>query len=83
VEPPPPTLKIRGINLHRGIAPRVTIRGENVPVLHASEKEILIAPLAHLMSGTLAVEVEPGLAAEMELNLAGPVPNGAEKGTHE
>lgn len=67
-----PTLKIRGINLHRALAPRVTIRGESVPVLHASEKEIHIAPRAQLMSGTLSIEVEPGVVTEMELNFPEP-----------
>ena len=44
---PLPLLKIRGINLLRGADPKVTIGGEAVPVIRASEKEILVAPHAH------------------------------------
>ena len=65
----PPLLKIRGINLLRGADPKVTIGGEAVPVIRASERELLVAPHAHLLSGTLAVEVEPGVFTETELQL--------------
>jgi len=50
--------------------PEVRIGGEKVPVLQANERELLVAPLAHQMSGTLAVEIEPGNVAEAEFNLA-------------
>lgn len=66
----PPLIKIRGNNLFRDRPPRVTIRGERVPVIQASENEILVAPHAHLLSGTLALEVEPGVGTEFELHLA-------------
>jgi hypothetical protein len=65
----PPLLRISGVNLLRGVEPRVTIQGEAVPVLKATEKEIIVAPHAHLLSGTLAVEVEPGVMVETEFQL--------------
>ena len=65
-----PLLRIRGLNLMRDRQPEVRIGGEKVPVLQANERELLVAPLAHQMSGTLAVEIEPGNVAEAEFNLA-------------
>jgi hypothetical protein len=62
-------LRISGVNLVRGVTPRVTIQGERVPVLGANEKEILVAPHPHLLSGTLAVEVEPGVVTEVRFQL--------------
>lgn len=62
-------LRIRGLNLMRDRQPEVRIGGERVAVLQANERELLVAPLAHQMSGTLAVEIEPGNIVETELNL--------------
>ena len=65
----PPLLRIRGINLVGATQPKVTIGGEAMPVLRANEREIVIAPPTRILSGTLAVEVAPGVTAETELNL--------------
>jgi hypothetical protein len=65
-----PLLRIRGQNLMSERQPAVRIAGEAVPVLQASERELLIAPRAHQLSGTLAVEVEPGNVVEAEFDLS-------------
>jgi len=69
----PPLLRIRGINLVRDSQPKVTIGGETVQVIKATEKEIVVAPHAHLLSGTLAVEVEPGVFTQTEIELPEPL----------
>lgn len=61
-------LRIRGNNLMRGGPPEVRIRGEKVPILQANERELLVAPLAHQMSGTVEIEIEPGLVAKSEFD---------------
>ncbi len=63
-----PLLRIRGQNLMTERQPEVRIGGECVPVLQANERELLVAPLAHQLSGTLAVEVEPGNVVETEFD---------------
>jgi hypothetical protein len=68
----PPLLKIRGINLVREAPPKVMIGGEAVPVIKATEREIVVAPHAHMLSGTLAVEVEPGVMAQTEIQFPQP-----------
>lgn len=67
-------LRIRGHNLMRDRAPQVRIGGENVKVLKATEKELLVAPLAHQTGGAIVIETEPGMTAETEFDL---YPNGA------
>lgn len=61
-------LRIRGINLMRNEQPRVSIGGEPVPVLNASDKEILIAPMAHQMGGAIEIETAPGMATALEFD---------------
>jgi hypothetical protein len=68
----PPLLRIRGINLLREAQPKVMIGGEAVPVIRATEREIVVAPHAHILSGTLAVEVEPGVVTETLIELPHP-----------
>lgn len=53
-------LRIRGQNLTADGPPRVRIGGETVPVVRASDNELVIAPLAHQFSGTVEVETTPG-----------------------
>lgn len=62
-------LRIRGHNLMRDSAPQVKIGGETVPVLKATEKELLVAPLAHQMGGSIVIETAPGSLAETEFDL--------------
>jgi hypothetical protein len=63
-------LRIRGHNLlmESGASPTVRIGGEQVPVLHAGEKGLVVAPLPHQFSGTLSVEPSPGVVAVKEFN---------------
>ena len=58
-------LRIRGHNLMRERAPQVRIGGEAVPVLKATDKELLVAPLAHQMGGKIVIETEPGMPGMM------------------
>jgi hypothetical protein len=52
----PNLLRVRGRNLVQGRAPRVSIGGEAVSVLKASDDELVLAPLAHQMSGMMMIE---------------------------
>jgi len=65
-----PLLRIRGRNLQHNGSPRVSIGGQAVSVLKASDQELVIAPMAHQFAGTLSIETAPGSKAEMPLNLA-------------
>jgi hypothetical protein len=65
-----PLLRIRGDNFVAGSSPpTVRIGGERVPVLHASTRELVVAPLAHQLAGSLTVETEPGSVAEFDFDL--------------
>jgi hypothetical protein len=64
-----PLLRIHGRNLALKGTPTVTISGESVPVLAASDQELLLAPLPHQLSGTLAVETEPGTSVQTSFNV--------------
>ncbi|HEY3063444.1 MAG TPA: hypothetical protein VGL99_31115 [Chloroflexota bacterium] len=59
-----PLLRIRGRNLMQQGQPAVRIDGEAVTVLEASVHELLVAPLAHQLSGTLSIETAPGTLVE-------------------
>ncbi|MBD1844528.1 IPT/TIG domain-containing protein [Cyanobacteria bacterium FACHB-63] len=61
-------LRIRGLNLKQDQDPSVRIGGEPVTVLEANDRELLVAPLSHQMSGALEVETAPGIIATTELN---------------
>jgi hypothetical protein len=71
-QPGTPLLRIRGNNLMRERPPEVRIRGERVPVLQASEREILVAPLPHQLAGMLSVETETGATVETPFDLGEP-----------
>jgi hypothetical protein len=75
-------LRIRGHNLMRERAPQVKIGGENVPVLKATEKELLVAPLAHQMGGSIVIETAPGSLAETEFDLLRMRPTVEEMGSN-
>lgn len=64
-----PLLRIRGRNLMRHGLPRVSLAGQPVSVLEASDREILIAPESHQFSGTLSIETAPGQVAQMAIDL--------------
>jgi len=66
-----PLIRVKGINLVRGNLPTVRIGGEKVPVLQAGKRELVLAPLAHQMSGTLEIETAPGMVVTEELPAAG------------
>lgn len=69
-EPASPLLRIRGRNLVRNGTPRVSIGGEAVSVVKASDDEVLIAPRPHQFAGTLSLEHGPQSRAEMAFDLA-------------
>lgn len=71
-------LRIRGLNLlGANSQPSVRIGGEEATIVHASENEIVVAPLAHQFGGDLVLETDPGVltAAKMP-QVTSPSPNG-------
>ena len=62
-------VRIRGRNLVRDGLPHVTVAGEHVGVVKASDSEILIAPQKHQMYGKLTVEHSPDLASSIAFDL--------------
>lgn len=76
-------LRIRGRHLVRDGVPRVTVAGEAVGVVRASDSEIVIAPQKHQMHGNLTVEPGPELASTLAFDLRPfwrETPNGASNG---
>jgi hypothetical protein len=76
---PLPVLRVRGRNLSHGGPPHVSIGGEPVHVLSASENELLVRPGAHQLAGTLSVETAPGTIVSGDFDALGstpPVSNG-------
>ena len=78
VDDAPPIMRIRGHNLVTGgFRPVVRIAGETVPILQATEQEIVVAPLAQQLgtTGSIEVEVAPGVRLTADVPAAtGPVP---------
>ena len=64
-----PLIRVRGRNLMTAGVPRVTIGGEPVRVVRADENEVVIAPLAHQMSGELLIETTPDSVARSGFDL--------------
>jgi hypothetical protein len=64
-----PLMRIRGHNLMREQPPQVRVMGELIPVLKATDRELLVAPLAHQLGGTLEVEIAPGFISATEFDL--------------
>jgi hypothetical protein len=62
-----PLIRVRGHNLVRDGMPKVSIGGERVNVLEAGRRELVIAPLAHQLGGTLEIETAPGIVATVEI----------------
>jgi hypothetical protein len=68
--PQTPLIRVRGRNLVReGASPTVRIGGEAVPVLQANKRELLLAPMAHQLGGTMEIETAPGVVVTRELGL--------------
>jgi hypothetical protein len=67
-----PLLRIRGRNLADEGKTEVTIGGERVEVLEAKENELLLAPLAHQMSGTLEIRTAPDQSGSAEFHIVMP-----------
>ena len=59
-------LRVTGRSLMQDQPPLVHIDGEAVPVLRATEREVVVAALPKHTSGTLTVETAPGVAATKE-----------------
>ena len=49
--------------------PKVNIEGEPVSVLQANERELLLAPKAHQISGMLTIETEPDFSTQTAFDL--------------
>jgi hypothetical protein len=79
-DPAQKLLRIRGENLMRRGAPKVEIEGEPVSVLRASEREVLVAPMAHQFGGTLRIETESDYATQAAFDLRPRMNNGAAGG---
>lgn len=67
------TLRVRGLNLAGEAGTQVRIGGEQVTVIEASDKELILAPSAHQFAGTLAVELAPGMLTQTQFDLAGEI----------
>lgn len=65
-------LRIHGQNLVQDDAPRVRIGNEQVPLLRANHRELLVAALPHQRGGIVTVEASPGVFAEKEFQLDAP-----------
>jgi hypothetical protein len=65
----PPLLRVRGYNLADGGAPRVTLGGELVAVVKATDRELLLAPATHQWAGELSVTSNGGLATTLAFDL--------------
>jgi hypothetical protein len=62
-------LRLRGRNLMQHRAPAVSIGGESVRVLRASPEEVVVAPLAHQLSGTLELRTDDGEQTALAFDL--------------
>ena len=62
-------VRVRGRNFARGGVPRVTIGGEPVAVVATADNEIMLAPLAHQLSGEVTVATSPDFATSMAFDL--------------
>jgi hypothetical protein len=69
-----PLLRARGHNLTGGaaggsLAPRVTLGGQAMAVVKATDRELLLAPEPHQWAGELSVATSPGLATTLSFDL--------------
>jgi hypothetical protein len=65
----PDRLRLRGRNLVHSGPPRVLIGGEAVSVLSADEREVVIAPKPHQLSGQLTIATTPELVSSTAFDL--------------
>ena len=70
-----PLLRVSGHNLMASgsagkAAPRVTLGGQPVPVVKATDRELLLAPQAHQWAGELSVVHGDGLPATLSFDLS-------------
>jgi hypothetical protein len=73
----PPLIRLRGRNLLGGGGrPRVTLGGEAMAVVSASDRELLLAPQSHQWAGELAVIPPSGPAAALTFDLTPFAPPG-------
>ena len=64
-------IRVRGRNLLKdGRPPRVTIAGEPVSVVRATESELLLAPASHQLAGQMSLAHDPGEQAELYFDAA-------------
>ena len=62
-------LRIHGVNLAGDRVPRVRIDAEDVPVLSATDREVVVRPSRSQFAGTLALEPAPGAIAEISFDV--------------
>ncbi len=67
-------VRVQGLNLAEGGQPLVRVDGEDVTVLEASDRELVLSPLPHQLVGTLALEMPTGAATQVDFDLV-PEPN--------
>lgn len=68
----PSLIRIHGSNLKQLHDPTVRIDGRAMPVVSATERELLVRPDLHVLSGMLSVEVGPDRLAETPFDLSQP-----------
>ena len=67
----PPLIRLRGRNLMGGGGrPHVTLGGEAMAIVSATDRELLIAPMPHQWSGELAVTPPTGPATALAFDLS-------------
>jgi hypothetical protein len=65
----PTLLRVQGRNLTRAGLPRVSIAGEPVSIVKASDRELLLAPMAHQMAGEITIEHDDAPASVTSFDL--------------
>jgi hypothetical protein len=65
----PARIRLRGRNLARNGPPRVLIGGQAVSVLSADDREVIIAPKPHQLSGQLTISTSPELSSSTAFDL--------------
>jgi hypothetical protein len=76
----PPLVRLRGRNLLGGGRPKVTLGGETMAVVSASDRELLLAPQSHQWAGELSVIPPTGPAAALAFDLTPFAPKARQEG---
>jgi hypothetical protein len=68
----PPLIRIHGSNLKHLHDPTVRIDGRAMPIISATDRELVIQPDLQVLAGTLSVEVGPDRLAEIPFDVRQP-----------